>query len=186
MLQLVAVVWTIAVNLLSAASAWTWPNPQFEDLDSARWDIDGYAPRLAIGAGLRPDCTPWIRGPGHGRSNAADWVRTAFHDMATYDPVTGMGGLDASIRLEAGRPENAGNGFSMTLLFFRNSPGRYLSMADILALALVGVFEHWYVRHLLELVHLSFVLVVDQNSSGAAGVSTRTRKRPAIHGTPPI
>ncbi|KAH7096162.1 putative L-ascorbate oxidase [Auriculariales sp. MPI-PUGE-AT-0066] len=138
MIMMIVIVLT-AVHAL-AVQAWTWPDPRMEDLESARWDTDGWFPRVPVAAGLKP-CTSWIRGDGHGRSNAADWVRTAFHDMATYNSATGTGGIDASIRWETSRPENVGNGFSLTFQFFRNSPGRYLSMADIISLALVGVVE---------------------------------------------
>ena len=36
---------------------------------------------------------------------AANWVRTAYHDMATHNVDTGEGGLDASIYFELDRAE---------------------------------------------------------------------------------
>ncbi|KAK7039181.1 hypothetical protein VNI00_010085 [Paramarasmius palmivorus] len=36
---------------------------------------------------------------------AAQWIRLAYHDMATHNVEDGTGGLDASIRAELGRPE---------------------------------------------------------------------------------
>lgn len=65
------------VALLSGASsqAYTWPNPQLEELDSQVYDRTGYNGRgLAIG--MTPDCTHFVGGPQAGRANVADWVRT--------------------------------------------------------------------------------------------------------------
>ncbi|KAJ7613376.1 heme peroxidase, partial [Roridomyces roridus] len=53
-------------------------------------------------------CDNFLFGGGStGRSNAADWIRTAYHDMATHNVTDGTGGLDASIRFteEKSRPE---------------------------------------------------------------------------------
>ncbi|KZV81700.1 heme peroxidase [Exidia glandulosa HHB12029] len=133
------------LTLYSPCAAYLWPSPNMDDLESARWDAAGYNVRTSITGGLGgPGCSLFFRGANKGRSNAADWIRTAFHDMATYDPVTGTGGMDASIRFsdELARAENAGTGFSNTVSFFRGDPGRYLSMADVLALALVYSVEN--------------------------------------------
>ncbi|EJD48418.1 putative L-ascorbate oxidase [Auricularia subglabra TFB-10046 SS5] len=127
--------------LVATANAYVWPNPRLDDIESARWDADGWNVRTSIMSGLKP-CDFFFRGPNKGRSNAADWIRTAFHDMATHDTVTGTGGMDASIRFETSRAENAGTGFSNTISFFRGDPGRYLSMADVLGLAMVYSVEN--------------------------------------------
>ncbi|KAJ6474852.1 heme peroxidase [Mycena sanguinolenta] len=67
-----------------------------------------------------------LDGPS-GRSNAADWIRTAYHDMATHNIADGTGGMDASIRFaeEQARAENVGDGFDNIFI------------ADILALGTV-------------------------------------------------
>ncbi|KAJ6559723.1 heme peroxidase [Mycena capillaripes] len=88
---------------LGAASAYVWPSPQLDALEALRWDQD----RNGI-TGLVQPCDFFIFGPANsGRSNAADWIRTAYHDMATHNSTDGTGGMDASIRFteEQARPE---------------------------------------------------------------------------------
>ncbi|KAJ7615867.1 hypothetical protein FB45DRAFT_1106615 [Roridomyces roridus] len=94
-----------------------------------------------------------VDGPGDlsGRSNAADWIRTAYHDMATHDVEAGTGGLDGSIRFGAEqlRPENIGTGFSNTFAVIsiiggatRSQSGINPTVADTLALATVIAIEN--------------------------------------------
>ncbi|KAJ7279989.1 heme peroxidase [Mycena rebaudengoi] len=80
-----------------------------------------------------------------GRANSADWIRTAYHDMATHNVEDGTGGMDASIRFreEQERAENVGTGFNNTIIIVL--PGftnRYVSAADILALAAIMAVEN--------------------------------------------
>jgi hypothetical protein len=70
---------------------------------------------------------------GNGRIAAAEWIRTAFHDMATGSVFTGVGGLDASIMFEPGG-ENIGAAFNTTLTTFAPFLTTHSSMADIIAL----------------------------------------------------
>jgi hypothetical protein len=70
---------------------------------------------------------------GAGRTAASEWVRTAFHDMATGSVFTGVGGLDASIAFEPGG-ENIGAAFNTTLTTFAPFLTSRSSMADIIAL----------------------------------------------------
>ncbi|KAG6860595.1 hypothetical protein C0995_009485 [Termitomyces sp. Mi166 len=70
-------------------------------------------------------------------SIAAEWLRFAFHDMATHDASNGSGGLDGSIVYELDRPENFGAGFTSTVSDFEVYPNKYISRADIIALAAV-------------------------------------------------
>jgi len=72
--------------------------------------------------------------PPSGGTDAADWLRTAYHDMATADAVAGTGGIDASIAWETLRNENKGNAFNNTIKVFRQFQSVQLSMADIIAL----------------------------------------------------
>lgn len=39
---------------------------------------------------------------GTNRQNAAEWLRTAFHDSASHNAAEGTGGVDASIQYETG------------------------------------------------------------------------------------
>jgi hypothetical protein len=72
---------------------------------------------------------------GHGRIAAAEWLRTAFHDMAPGNVFSGVGGLDASIMFELGGPtENIGPAFATTLATFSPYLSNQATMADLIAL----------------------------------------------------
>ncbi|KAH8101417.1 putative L-ascorbate oxidase [Cristinia sonorae] len=126
----------------------TWPNPFLDELDSQLYDRQGYNGRnLPVGMLFGQDCSSFLFGPNAGRANAADWLRTAYHDMATHNTMDGTGGLDASIRFQAEqeRPEapfqNAGDGFQNTFAFIAGLSNRYFSLADNIALAAVTAVE---------------------------------------------
>ncbi|KAG7450095.1 heme peroxidase [Guyanagaster necrorhizus] len=72
---------------------------------------------------------------GEGKQAAAEWVRTAFHDMITHNAADGTGGMDASIMFEMDRPENPGSAFNSTMNFMINLYNIQTSMADLFALA---------------------------------------------------
>lgn len=72
-----------------------------------------------------------------GRQFAAEWIRTAFHDVATADAVAGTGGLDGSIWFELDRAENGGSAFNNTFSFFANLYSVRASAADLLAMSVV-------------------------------------------------
>ncbi|KAL1646610.1 hypothetical protein SLS58_003196 [Diplodia intermedia] len=80
--------------------------------------------------------TPCSRAPAGttGRVQAAEWIRTAFHDMATGSVYTGIGGLDASIAYETGSGENLGPAFNTTLAAYAPYLSARAPMADLLAL----------------------------------------------------
>ncbi|EHK24166.1 uncharacterized protein TRIVIDRAFT_147594 [Trichoderma virens Gv29-8] len=80
---------------------------------------------------------PAERALGIGRSFGAEWIRNAYHDMATADVFSGTGGLDASIVFEMDRPENVGDAFQETLNIFKGSYNTRISMADLFAIATV-------------------------------------------------
>ncbi|KAJ7636412.1 heme peroxidase [Roridomyces roridus] len=129
------------------AEAYLWPSPKLDALESARFDQDGFNSGL-LPAFVIPCTNSLAGGPEDqsGRSNAADWIRTAYHDMATHNATDGTGGLDASIRFaaEQARPENVGDGFSNTFIpilgFFATN--RYVGLADALAIAAVLAIEN--------------------------------------------
>ncbi|KAJ6494455.1 heme peroxidase [Mycena sanguinolenta] len=130
----------LASTSLAGVQAYVWPSPQLDALEAMRWDQD----RFLIAPLLRP-CTLFIVGPSNsGRSDAADWIRTAYHDMTTYNITDGTGGMDASIRFaeEKARPENAGDGFSNTLGALELLSNRYVSIADTLALGAIMAIEN--------------------------------------------
>ncbi|KAJ7344030.1 heme peroxidase [Mycena albidolilacea] len=131
---------TITV-LLTAAHAYIWPSPQLDALESLRFDTD----RHQIAPFVQP-CTFFIFEVAgkSGRSNAADWIRTAYHDMATHNNVDGTGGMDASIRFpeEQARVENVADGFNNTVRIVGPAANRYVSLADVLALAAITAIEN--------------------------------------------
>ncbi|KAH7303941.1 WSC domain-containing protein [Stachybotrys elegans] len=72
-----------------------------------------------------------------GRQNSAEWIRTAFHDMATHDAAAGTGGVDASIFFELDRAENAGSAFNNTFGFFSGFYNTRASASDLIALGVI-------------------------------------------------
>jgi len=76
-------------------------------------------------------CSNEASGPG--RQNAAEWLRTGFHDMATANVYFGTGGLDASLQFELKSSENTGPGLGTTLKFLGNYISRQTSLADLVA-----------------------------------------------------
>ncbi|KAJ6526715.1 heme peroxidase [Mycena capillaripes] len=132
---------TLLTAYLSTVNGYTWPSPQLDALESLRFDLD----RHPIAGFVQP-CTFFlfsVNGPS-GRSNIADWVRTAYHDMATHNITDGTGGMDASIRFpeEQARAENAADGFNNTLRILSGVANRYVSLADTLALGAITAIEN--------------------------------------------
>lgn len=70
-----------------------------------------------------------------GRLAAAEWIRVAYHDMATADVEAGTGGLDASISFETDRDENKGPAFNSTMRQLYLFHSAKSSMADMIAMA---------------------------------------------------
>lgn len=73
-----------------------------------------------------------------GSQSAAEWVRAAFHDMATHNASAGTGGLDASAMFETERAENKGAFLNNTFSFFSSFYSTRAGAADLLALAVVS------------------------------------------------
>ncbi|KAJ7658392.1 heme peroxidase [Mycena polygramma] len=89
------------LTLAGSASAYVWPSPQLDALESVRWDQAGTNSHGI--AGFITPCDSFISGTSSnhtGRSNVPDWIRTVYHDMATHNIADGTGGLDASIRFD--------------------------------------------------------------------------------------
>ncbi|KAJ6488990.1 heme peroxidase [Mycena sanguinolenta] len=135
----------LLLSLAAAVNAYVWPSPMLDALESARFNQDGHNSN-SVSIFITP-CTRFLLDPDldstTGRSDIADWVRTAYHDMATYNITDGTGGMDASIRFPAEnlRPENVGDGFNNTIEALGELVTRYISMADSLALGTIIALE---------------------------------------------
>ncbi|EEY16679.1 conserved hypothetical protein [Verticillium alfalfae VaMs.102] len=117
---------------LAAGDAYIWPSPH-DELEDILYLQSGYLARNFV-AGVTP-CTQG--GNVKGRQNAAEWIRTAFHDMITHDVGAGTGGLDGSIWFELNRAENGGLAFNNTFNFFNYLYSSRASAADLLAMSVV-------------------------------------------------
>jgi hypothetical protein len=131
--------WTLLAGIAAllpchaAAAAATWPS-SIDELEDIMLLNTGYLAR-EFAAAITP-CSA----PGAGRIAAAEWLRTAFHDMATGSVITGLGGLDASLVFELGgiATENIGPAFNNTFMTFSPFLSSRSSMSDLIAL---GVYS---------------------------------------------
>ncbi|KAI0320315.1 heme peroxidase [Amylostereum chailletii] len=127
----------VALSSLSSLSkAYTWPDPIYDAIEEL------YVPSSGLGSanfygGVAPCSFAPANRASTGRQAAAEWVRTAYHDMATADVATGIGGIDASIAFETDRAENVGNAFNASFNFFAGFQNKYVSMSDLIALGAV-------------------------------------------------
>ncbi|KAK7065007.1 peroxidase [Favolaschia claudopus] len=130
---------SLFVYFAATATAYIWPSPQLDALEAIRFDLER-GDRIV---GLVSPCNFFLFGFNTGRSNAADWIRTAYHDMASHNVEDGTGGMDASIRFqeERERAENAGDGFGFTTGVLTSLTNRYVSLADALALGAIIAIE---------------------------------------------
>lgn len=121
----------VFAGLLLAARARadpTWPAAT-DEMEEIVFQLQGHRGRLFSDA-ITP-CNNQAAGPG--RVTASEWLRVAFHDMATANRYTGTGGLDASIQFELRNGENTGPGHSTSLQFYANYFTSRSSMADLIA-----------------------------------------------------
>lgn len=130
-----ALAWVTTTILLltithPATSAPTWPSPQ-DELEDIMFLTSGHRSR-AFPAPITP-CGSSSTGDA-GRVQAAEWLRTAFHDMAPGSVYTGVGGLDASIAYETRSGENLGPAFNTTLAAYAPFLSSRSPMADVIAL----------------------------------------------------
>ncbi|KAJ6483278.1 heme peroxidase [Mycena sanguinolenta] len=80
-------------HLVLGTPVFNWPDPFLDTLDDQLY-------RTSIASILAVNCTS--------RDNstiAAQWLRLAYHDMATHNSTTGTGGMDASIQFEFSRAQ---------------------------------------------------------------------------------
>ncbi|RPD56148.1 heme peroxidase [Lentinus tigrinus ALCF2SS1-7] len=126
--------------IAASASAYTWPDPQLDELESLVYDQHGFNSRGILAGALDP-CSRFNFGSTVNRSNVADWIRTAYHDMATHNVEDGTGGLDASIQFEQDRAENAGDGFFNSIRHLSLGITRYAGVADLIALGAKTAIE---------------------------------------------
>ncbi|KAF8188810.1 heme peroxidase, partial [Mycena galopus ATCC 62051] len=128
-----------ATYLLLAAvypvRAYIWPSP-YDTLEDFYTVSSGFS-----SSGIVDEVTPCSQSPASGsfpgRQNTAEWLRTAYHDVATYNSATGLGGLDGSITFETNRPENIGTAFNTTASFFGPLQTKRISFSDVLALGVI-------------------------------------------------
>src|SRR5687767_8010284 len=90
----------------------TWPS-EIDELEEIMFQLNSFRARKF--ADTVSPCSNEASGPG--RLNAAEWLRTAFHDMSTANTFFGTGGLDASLQYELENGENTGPGHRTTLEF---------------------------------------------------------------------
>lgn len=127
-------IFSLALGLLIGSSCAdpTWPS-SIDELEDLMFLLTGYKSR-----GFHAPVTPCgYSALSVGRNAAAEWLRTAFHDMATANVYFGYGGLDASIMFETEREENVGAAFNTTLA---NMAPFYNSRASVSDLIALGVY----------------------------------------------
>ncbi|KAF5522913.1 WSC domain-containing protein [Colletotrichum aenigma] len=107
----------------------TWP-ADIDELEEIMYQTTGVRSRKFADS-VNP-CTREVSGAG--RKNAAEWLRTAFHDMAPANVYRGTGGMDASLQYELGSSDNTGPGFGTTMTFMAPYLTRKSSMSDLIAL----------------------------------------------------
>ncbi|KAF8193457.1 heme peroxidase [Pholiota molesta] len=116
--------WLVVVSF-GLTRGYQWPSPQYEALESFLWE--GGDNRVGNPIALLVDNCRTRGGDVPTASVGAQWLRFAYHDMATHNITDGTGGLDASIFYELDRPENVGNGQVLTAADFFGSATKYVS-----------------------------------------------------------
>ncbi|KAI2623343.1 heme peroxidase [Hypoxylon sp. NC1633] len=119
-----------SLSVISRADP-TWPSPN-DELEEIMYQVKGYRAR-DFGGTVIP-CSNEASGPG--RQNAAEWLRAAFHDMATTTDLENVraGGLDGSLQYELTSSDNLGPGFNTTLQFMADYYTSRSGVADLIAL----------------------------------------------------
>ncbi|KAF2758511.1 heme peroxidase [Pseudovirgaria hyperparasitica] len=123
---------SICVSLaLYANAAPTWPSTM-DELEDIMFLNTGYRAK-----GFSTEVTPCsFSSKGPGRITAAEWIRTAFHDMIAGVVSSTAGGMDASIMYETKALENIGTAFNSSLLNFAPFFSSRSSMADLIAMGM--------------------------------------------------
>ncbi|KAK2590972.1 hypothetical protein QQS21_011331 [Conoideocrella luteorostrata] len=107
----------------------TWPS-SIDELEEIMYQINSFRSRKFADT-VNP-CTNEASGPG--RRNAAEWLRSAFHDMSTANTFFKTGGLDGSLQYELDNGENTGPGHRTTLNFMAPFVTSRSSLSDLLAM----------------------------------------------------
>ncbi|KAJ6479014.1 heme peroxidase [Mycena sanguinolenta] len=114
------------LQLAIGAVVFNWPDPFLDTLDQLLYEASDVA-GFADGCNARDNSTI-----------AAQWLRLAYHDMATHNGTTGTGGLDASIQFEFTRPQDVGPGMLDSLNDLASSSNQYVGLADVIAMAAIN------------------------------------------------
>ncbi|KAJ7650852.1 heme peroxidase [Roridomyces roridus] len=127
MLRLTGVVLGLASMALGVA-VFHWPDPMLDTLEDSLY-VNHFSPAstFALNCTARDNSTI-----------AAQWLRLAYHDMATHNATTGLGGMDGSIAFEYTRAQNIGPGMAESLIDFAVSPNQYVGMSDFIAMGAVN------------------------------------------------
>lgn len=127
---------TLSVLLLAhhngAIAAPTWP-ASTDELEDLLYINTGYRAR-----GFASPVIPCSKGDAADRNSAAEWIRTAFHDMASANAFQGTGGIDGSLLYELDNSEHAGAAFRNTLTRYAPYFSSRTSLADLIA---AGVYS---------------------------------------------
>jgi Peroxidase len=121
-------------------AAYTWPDYQIDLLGGYLYEQSGHLAN-SLAPGVFPCDTLIVSTVDTGRADSAEWLRTAYHDMATANVEAGTGGIDASIGFETDRPENVGSAFNGSLSFFLVFQSVRSSMSDLIAMGALTAVE---------------------------------------------
>ncbi|KAG7087907.1 hypothetical protein E1B28_011955 [Marasmius oreades] len=105
--------------VMAQAKMFHWPNRQMEMLDTVFFEQTAFQTPVSKCV-VRDNSTV-----------AAQWVRMAFHDIATHNIDDGTGGMDSSVFFELDRGENAG--LARAFPDFLGFGSRLISLADLIA-----------------------------------------------------
>ncbi|KAG9255332.1 heme peroxidase [Emericellopsis atlantica] len=107
----------------------TWPS-SIDELEEIMFQTKSFRSRKF--ADTVDPCSNEASGPG--RQNAAEWLRTAFHDMSTANSFLKRGGLDGSLQYELNTGENKGPGLKTTMEFMAPFISSKSSFSDLVAM----------------------------------------------------
>ncbi|KAJ6483320.1 heme peroxidase [Mycena sanguinolenta] len=115
------------LKLVVGAVVFNWPDPMLDGLDDQLYRPINPVSLFALNCTARDNSTI-----------AAQWLRLAYHDMATHNSTTGTGGMDASIQFEFSRAQDVGRGMQETFNDIALSPNQYVGLADVIAMVAIN------------------------------------------------
>jgi Peroxidase len=118
-----------------ANAAFTWPS-SIDELEDIMFLSTGYRSK-GFNSLVIPCSFSSADPTSTTRMNSAEWLRTAFHDMATANVYLGTGGMDASLVFELGG-DNIGPAFATTITNMAPFLTTKSSMADLFSM---GVYS---------------------------------------------